>query len=215
MEGRVEQYPAYREIRDQIGKPVHEIPGNHDPSDAFSREIRQPIDTVVDHDWLRCILLGNAKRTSHDGFFGDEQLDWLDGTCSRLADDDKLGVIACHVPVHTNKPPDRAWYVKPANGQSRFYEIVDKHRDHLLGIFHGHFHNGIRGWDDRNPVHEICFPSALYNQNRGLEERGAPGYNPVEFRPGYTLVTIGGGKLTIRYKPVGDDVAFERDLKRS
>ena len=82
---------------------------------------------------------------------------------------------------------------------------------------HGHFHNGIRGWSDRKGlgkalIHEIVFPSALYNQDRKLTEQKAPGYNLSEFRPGYTLVEIRDQILTLRYKPLGAEVAAEKEL---
>ncbi len=93
------------------------------------------------------------------------------------------------------------------------YDIVSRHREQVLALFHGHFHNGLRGWDDRAPLLEICFPSALYNQDRRLEEQKAAGFNPSEFRPGYCLATIGEGKLTLQYKPVGDEVALERSVE--
>ena len=99
--------------------------------------------------------------------------------------------------------PTEGWYVKPANGQKEFYEIVRRHESRILALFHGHFHNGLRGWDDHTPIHEVCFPSALYNQDRKLEEQKAPGYNPLEFRPGFTLVEIANQTMTLRYKPAG------------
>jgi len=77
---------------------------------------------------------------------------------------------------------------------------------------HGHFHNGIRGWDDHHPLHEISFPSALYNRDRRLEEQQAPGYNPLEFRPGYTLVEIRDGSMRLQYKPVEQVPSVERNL---
>lgn len=212
--GRVELYPVYREIRDRIIKPVYEIPGNHDPADAFAQHIRQPVDTVVDHGWLRCILCNNAHRDSHDGFFTESQLDWLAAQLDATKRDDRLAIICCHVPVHQNRHPDRGWYVKPEHGQQRFYELASAHRDELIAVCHGHFHNGIRGWSDRAPLHEICFPSALYNQNRGLEEKQAPGFHPVEFRPGYTLATIDQGRLTLEYRPTGAEPSVKLDLKR-
>jgi len=205
--GQVELYPVYREIRERISRSVHEIPGNHDPADGFARYIRRPIDTVVDHGWLRCILLNNAHRDSHDGFFTEEQLGWLARQLEATKRDGRLAIIGCHVPVHANRHPDRGWYVKPESGQQRFYELVSAHRDELIGVFHGHFHNGIRGWDDRAPLHEICFPSALYNQNRGLEEKQAPGFNPIEFRPGYTVATLDEGHLSLRYCPTGAEAS--------
>ena len=37
--GRAAQYPIYRRIRDDIGKPVHEMPGNHDPVEVFEKAL--------------------------------------------------------------------------------------------------------------------------------------------------------------------------------
>ncbi len=210
--GRVNQYPIYKEIRKQIPVPVYEIPGNHDPDEAFAKHLRKEIDTIVQHDWLSVVLMGNAHSDSHDGFFTTAQLDWLEKQCSEAVKNNKLVLICCHVPVHSNRHPDRGWYVKPDQGQKRFYEIVTQYKDRLLGTFHGHFHNGLRGWDDRKPFHEICFPSALYNLKRGLEEKKAPGYNPDEFRPGYANVTIGNGKMTIAYQATSAESKIEKIL---
>ncbi len=213
--GQVELYPVYREIREQITRPVYEIPGNHDPADAFARHVRKPIDIVVEHGWLRCILLNNAHRDSHDGFFTEQQLGWLAEQLEATKRDGRLAIVCCHVPVHSNRHPDRGWYVKPKHGQQRFYELASTHRDELIGVFHGHFHNGIRGWDDHAPLHEICLPSVLYNLNRGLEEKQAPGYNPIEFRPGYTLATIDQGKLTLEYRPAGAEPSVSVRVKHA
>jgi predicted phosphodiesterase len=210
--GRAEQYPIYLETRKTIGKPVHEVPGNHDSADLFEQHIRRPIDVAVDHEWLRLLLLNDAHRDSHDGFLTAEQLAWIDRQCVAAAETDRLVAICLHVPVHANKHPDRGWHVKPDHGQTAFYEILAKHRGRIVATFHGHFHNGIRGWDDHAPVHEICFPSALYNQDRMLAAGGAPGYNLAEFRPGFTEVALRGETLTLRYRPVGFEPSVRREL---
>lgn len=201
--GRESQYPIYLKSRKKIGIPVHEIPGNHDPEELFSRYVRKQIDTVVNYDWLRFLLLNNAHTDSHDGFLTEEQLDWIDKHCKQAARENKLVAICMHVPAHKNQHPDRGWYVKPKNGQTKLYEIIRKYEKQVLALMHGHFHNGLRGWNDHSPVHEICFPSALYNLNRNLEKQKALGYNPKEFRPGYTLVTIDAGNMKLTYKPLG------------
>jgi len=213
--GRVEQYPVYLEGRKLIAKPVYEIPGNHDPVESFRQYIRLQVDTFFDHGWLRVVLLNNAHRDSHDGFFTSEQLDWLGKTCDDAAAKHLKLLLCCHVPVHANKHPDRGWHVKPDSGQAEFYAIMERHAPRILASFHGHFHNGLRGWSDHAPLHEVCFPSALYNQDRKLESQQAPGYNPLEFRPGFTLVNITDGTLKLRFKAVGDEPKNLRDLKLS
>jgi hypothetical protein len=213
--GREAQYPVYLAERETIGKPVHEIPGNHDPADLFAKYVRDPIDRAINADWLQLLLLNNSRRDSHDGFVSAEQMEWIERQCVEAGRDDRFVALCLHVPVHANLHPDRGWYVKPENGQTALYELLTRHRDRVLCLMHGHFHNGIRGWDDHAPLHEISFPSALYNQDRRLEEQQAPGYNPLEFRPGYTLVEIRDGSLTLRYKPTGEDPSVERDLRFS
>jgi predicted phosphodiesterase len=212
--GREAQYPKYVEIRQAIGKTVHEIPGNHDPAELFERHVRKPIDTVVKHEWLRVLLLNNSRPESHDGFLSPAQLAWMDAQCADAAKADQFVIIGMHVPVHENRHPDRGWYVKKEHGQAEFYALAQRHARRLLAVFHGHFHNGLRGWTDHAPVHEISFPSALYNQDRKLEEQHAPGYNPTEFRPGFTSVEITATAIRLEFKPVGHDVAVKKELPR-
>ncbi len=211
--GREAQYPVYLATRKTIGKPVHEIPGNHDPQELFAKYIREPIETVVDHDWLRFLLLNNSRTDSHDGFLSDDQLDWIDRQCLDAAKRNMFVAVCIHVPAHKNLHPDRGWYVKPENGQTKLYQMLRRHEDRVVALMHGHFHNGIRGWDDHGALHEICFPSALYNLDRKLEDQKAPGYNPAEFRPGFTLVTIEAGVMDLTYKPVGADEAVSKKCK--
>lgn len=209
--GREEQYPIYLKTRESIGKPVHEIPGNHDPQPLFEKHIRPKVDTAFDHQWLRVILLNDAHTDSHDGFLTREQLDWLSSQITDARQTSKAVVIAMHVPAHDNKHPDRGWFVKPKDGQTEFYELIAAKTSPVLALFHGHFHNGLRGWDDRKPIHEICFPSALYNQDRKLEEQKAAGYNPIEFRPGYTAITLQTDKLLLDYRVTGATANVTRE----
>ncbi len=209
---REPQYARYLEVRKTITKPVHEIPGNHDKPEDFQTHIRKDIDTFFDHEWLRVVLMNNSHTDSHEGFFTYEQLTWLARTCDEAASKNLRLLICTHVPVHTNAHPDRGWYVKPANGQPTFYETMKKHESRIIGLFHGHFHNGLRGWDDHKPVHEVLFPSALYNQDRTLEEQKAPGYNPREFRPGYTLVRIENDMMTLMYCVTGSEDGVKKAL---
>jgi len=199
-QGVVEQYPIYKKIRDTIGKQVHEIPGNHDPLTDFERQLGIRADRSFDHGGVRFVLFNNSRTDSHDGFISEQQIDWLTDQFESAAAEGLRIVVCAHVPIHTNRPPDRAWYVKPENGQTAFYELVDRHRDRVLAIFHGHFHNGIRGWDDRSPIHEVLMPSVIYNLDRGLSEKGAPGYNLDEFRPGYVLAKFADAQLHLRYQ---------------
>ena len=205
--GREPQYPLYAELRKTLAKPIHEIPGNHDPTELFEKHIATPIDRSFDHGGVRFVLLNNSHRDSHLGFFTPEQIAWLDKQCSEAAAKDLHIAVCCHVPVHTNTNPDRGWHVKPDDGQTGFYEVIGRHAERVLACFHGHFHNGIRGWRDRGNLVEVLCPSVCYNQSRMLEVHlktgKATGFFVEELRPGYVLATLGKGRLTLRYKPLG------------
>jgi 3',5'-cyclic-AMP phosphodiesterase len=201
--GREAQYPVYKETRKLIRKPVHEIPGNHDPEELFRKHIRKQPELSFDHKGVRFLLLNNSRTTSHDGFLSVRQLTWLDEQCSGAAKKDHLIILGMHVPAHSNRHPDRGWYVKPKDGQTELYALLKKHQGRFLALLHGHFHNGVRGWDDHAPVQEMVLPSALYNQDRQLARQKAPGYNLPEFRPGFVQVTLQPGAMKILYRPVG------------
>ena len=72
--GREAQYSVYTESRELLKKPIHEIPGNHDPVDLFERHIVRPIDRFVDYGGVRFLLFNNSRRDSHDGFISTRQL---------------------------------------------------------------------------------------------------------------------------------------------
>lgn len=130
-----------------------------------------------------------------------------------------LAIVRMHVPAHSNKHPDRGWHAKPEHGQRELYATLARHSGRVLALFHGHFHNGLRGWDDAasagemaKPIHEVCFPSSLYNQDRKLVEQQASGYNVSEFRPAYCVVTLGQGKMQVQLRVVGQGDAASKVL---
>jgi 3',5'-cyclic AMP phosphodiesterase CpdA len=215
--GRESQYPIYADILQGLGKPVYEVPGNHDPRISFEKYVRTPIDVVFDHRGVRFLLFSNVRSDSHLGYITSEQIRWLDDRCREAAAKDLRLVACCHVPIHTNAHPDRGWYVKPADGQTAFYEVVERYAERFLGCFHGHFHNGIRGWRDRGSLVEVLCPSNCYNQDRKLAEqiaaKKASGFFIEELRPGYVLATLGKGRLTMRYKPLALELNGEYSVE--
>lgn len=207
--GRESQYPIYQETRELLNKPIHEIPGNHDPVDLFQKYVSKETDRTFDYGDVRFLLFNNAHRDSHDGFITENQISWLDNQCADTVARKLKVVICCHVPIHANKHPDRGWYVKPATGQKQFYEFRKKYDDRILACLHGHFHNGIRGWQDHGRTAEILCPSVCYNQNRNLTQHisdgTADGFVVDELRPGYVMAELGNGRLVLRYKPLGQE----------
>lgn len=210
--GQEPLYAKYMEHRGKIKAPVYEIPGNHDPQELFEKYVRRPVDSVVDLQGLRLILLNDSRTDSHDGFLTPEQLAWIDSQVAEAAQRDLPVILCMHVPAHTNKHPDHGWHVQPPHGQKELYAAIARSPGCVLAMFHGHFHNGLRGWSDAGALHEICFPSALYNKDRKLEEQRAPGYNLAEFRSAYSVVTLGDGKMHIELRVVGEGPAATKEL---
>lgn len=200
--GREPQYPLYVQARQKLDKPVFEVPGNHDPQALFAKYLREEVDVSVERDGIRFVLFNNSDPESHLGFIKPHQLKWLASQCAAAAKADQFLVLACHVPVHTNRDPDRGWYVKPQDGQTDLYALLDQYKQRVLCLVHGHFHNGIRGWTDHSPLIEFSVPSNCYNQDRKLIAKRAPGFIVDELRPGYVLATLGRGKLRLDYKPL-------------
>lgn len=210
--GREPQYAVYKYIRKTITKPVYEIPGNHDRPEHFARHIREAVDTHFDHRGVRFLLLNDSRYGDIDGYLTENQLRWLGRQMDDAASRGLWMVLCLHVTAHDNRLPEAGAFMKPAGGQKELYGFVDRHRARVLAMLHGHFHCGLRGWNDRAPVQEIVFPSALYNRNQLLTQMKAPGYNLPEFRPGFTTVTFNKDGMALRYKPVGVDAAATKDL---
>jgi len=211
VDGRREnQYPVYLQTRKVIKKPVYEIPGNHDTAELFAKYIRKNVDMAFDHQGVRCLLINNSRPDSVDGFLSGNQLKWLGEQCDEAREKSLFVIVCMHVPAHENKPPDAGAYVKPGHGHAELYALLERHKKIVLALFHGHFHCGLHGWEDHAPLHEVIFPSALFNIDNKLTEKHAPGYNLPEFRPGFTLAEINKNGLTLRYKPVGVETTKDK-----
>lgn len=93
---------------------------------------------------------------------------------------------------------------------------ISRDAERVVALFHGHFHNGLRGLDDHASVHEIVLPSALYNRDREFEAEVGEGCNPVEFRPSYTLARIRNGAMELSmgldYRITGTDAKVSKNL---
>src|SRR5688572_96145 len=208
--GRERQYAVYRDLRKSIRKPAYEVPGNHDPQELFEKHLRKPVELAFDHKGVRFLLLNNSRPDSHDGFLTARQLAWLGEQCAGASKKELFVMLAMHVPVHENKHPDRGWYVRAKDGQTELYALLRRHKDRVLALLHGHFHNGVRGWEDHAPLQEVVFPSALYNQDRRLAQQKAPGFYLAEHRPGFVRVSLSREGMKLSYKPVGESDTAEK-----
>ncbi len=202
-------YPEWVSTAKSLKNPFYAIPGNHDSKEFFTKYIRPETDYAFDHKGYRFVLFNDAEPTSHDGVVTPAQIQWLSAQVEGAAAK-KLRVILCaHITAHPNQAPDIAWFVH--EGGKELDALLRAKSDTIVAFLSGHFHYGLRGWDDRAGVIELVMPSLAFNSPRRLD--GAPGFQLDEFRRGYVLVDVYEAKLGLTYKPLGAEAKARRMLE--
>lgn len=202
------RYGEWLEIARGLKKESRVVPGNHDPVARFRKHIQKETDTILDHRGYRFVCFADAQpNPGHDGVVTPEQLRWLKDRIEEAAKKGLRVVLMAHVIHHENKHPDTGWYIQ--EGRKEFGKLLQANA-HVVAFFAGHFHCGVRGWDDTSGVHEVIVPSTSWNADRKLEK--APGFALKEFRPGYALVEVYADRLVLRYKPIGEKATEPRTL---
>lgn len=201
------RYPVWKDIVKGLKKDWYGVPGNHDPDELFRKHVQPQTDFSVEHKNMRFVCFRDAEpNPGHDGIVTPEQMKWLQGQLDDAGKKGQRVILVAHVIYHENKHPDVGWYVK--QGREAFGKLLQANR-HVVAFLAGHFHCGLRGWDDSFGVQEVILPSASWNRDRGLDN--APGYSLNEFRPGYVLAEVHRDRLRLRYIPLGI-AAVARDL---
>jgi 3',5'-cyclic AMP phosphodiesterase CpdA len=208
-------YPQWLDIAGGWKKPWHAIPGNHDPVARFTKHIRAETDYVADAPSApyRFVFFRDAlPNPEHQGAVLDEQLKWLQKQIDSAARDDRRVFLVSHVIYHKNAHPDVGWMIR--DNREAFADFLKQNAGRIDAFFAGHFHSGLRGWDDTFGIHEVVVPSACWNFN-GKRLRGAPGYTFDEDRPGWVLAEVRGpGEIKLSYKPIEADVSVVKELNR-
>ena len=182
-------------------------------SGSLREALRKSIDTAVEHEWLRFLLLNNARRDSHDGFLSDRQLAWLDDQISQAERQGQYAIVCMHVPAHDNKHPDVGWYVKPEQGQTKFYALLKRRRAARAGAVPWPLPRRPPRLGRPRARSRNRFSFGIYNNDRRLAEEKAPATTCRNSAPGFTTASIKAGTLTLRYKPVGDERATEKQCR--
>jgi Icc-related predicted phosphoesterase len=202
------RYPEWVEIASGLKRKFFAVPGNHDPDALFVKHAQTETDFIVEHKGYRFVCFRDAQpNPGHDGVVTPEQLGWIDRRMREGAAKGQRVVLVSHVIFHKNQHPDVGWYIK--EGRDEFAKVLAAN-DSICAFFAGHFHCGVRGWDDTSKIHEIILPSTSWNARRGLEK--APGFALDEIRPGYVLVDVFDSKLVLTYKPIAQPVSVSKEL---
>ena len=211
--GNEKHYPRWLEIAGGLAQPWYAVPGNHDPLERFTKHVRPDTDFVVDAPGgarFRFICFRDAKpNPDHQGVVTDEQLKWLDDRLAESRRDGRRALLVSHVIFHENHKPDVGWMIQ--ENRAAFAELLKRHARTIAAFFAGHFHSGLRGWDDTFGIHEVVLPSCCWNF-QGTRLRGAPGYTYDEDRPAWVLAEASDTTLKLSYKPLGADVSVVKEL---
>lgn len=195
-------YAEWLDITKNLKRPYRAVPGNHDPNAVFLKHVHKETDFILDHQNFRFICFSNAepngqtdRQYDHQGVVTPEQITWLRDRLGEAAKKNLTVILFAHVIFHANRHPDVGWYIK--KGREEFDKLLKDHR-HIAAFFAGHFHVGVRGWDDTHGVHEIILPSTANNADRKLKE----GFSLNEFRVGFVYLDAFDDKLVLKYKPL-------------
>lgn len=207
------QYPQWVEIAKRLKKPWYAVPGNHDPIEFFVKYVSEKTDRVMDYKGYRFILFDDAHnpKDSHLGVVSPEQLSWITQRIDEGAQKHLRVILVAHIASHKNLHPDVGWWIRDESGGKEFNAMLEAKSATVVALFSGHFHCGMRGWNDRWGIHEVVIPAVAWNKNRGLGT--APGWSLDEFRQGYVLVDVYDDTLRLQYKPLSEEPKAVKELK--
>lgn len=209
VEGNEKRYPIWKEIVKGLEEDFYAVPGNHDPDALFLKHVAESTDFVVEHKDIRFVCFRNAEpNPGHDGIVTADQLKWLQARVEEADQKEQRVVLVSHVAYHENKHPDVGWYLK--KGREEFGKLLTANKQIVASVT-GHFHCGLRGWDDTAKIQEVVLPSASWNADRGLER--APGYSLKEFRAGWVLAEMYANQLVLHYRPFGGEATASKELQ--
>ncbi len=202
------RYNQWRRIAEGLTNDYYAIPGNHDPDEPFRTYLGRETDFVIDHKGHRLICFKDALlKPWHDGLVKPEQVRWISQRAREAADAGQRAVLISHVTYHENHRPDAGKYIR--EGREALTEVLAS-RQNISAFFAGHFHCGLRGWNDNFGIQEVILPSTSHNANRSFRRMG--GYHFNEFRTGWTLVSVHADEMILRYKPLGAPLSVRKRL---
>jgi hypothetical protein len=185
-------FPEYNKAVGKMGIPFFQCLGNHDmdytnagdeTSDVTFTEHYGPTYYSFNRGDAHYVVMDNVrylgKDRDYDGFFQQNQLDWLAKDLSFVSKD-KLIILCCHIPVHSGTKNNEA-----------LYSLLEGRDVHIMSG-HTHYHNNnVRG--------------SIYEHNHGTV-CGAWWTGPIcgDGTPcGYGVYNIKGKDISWHYQSTG------------
>lgn len=202
-------FEPYNEYMALLGKPVHNVHGNHDMN------FDVPNDTNADATWLRVfgpttyafdygkahfIVMDNVVYEGENKYhadLNDDQLAFIRNNLEHVPTD-RLVVLAMHIPLPSVKR------------RAELFEILAPY-EHTFSMG-AHWHRQIHffmdsedGWTGAEPHHHLVHVTGCGSWWAGVpDERGIPHATMSDGQPnGWSLLTINGNQYAIRYKAAG------------
>ncbi|MFD1717463.1 calcineurin-like phosphoesterase C-terminal domain-containing protein [Georgenia deserti] len=226
-------YAEHNSIMSEIGVPWWNIPGNHDmdydaPTDEHAtdtfKSVFGPTNYSFTYGDVHVIGLDNVEHLGPDegyrGHFSDEQLQWVENDLA-LVPEDKLVVIATHIPLRTGATDS------PAVNTGNLDQLLAllQGREHVYS-FAGHdtsnsWHSWFGpedGWQGDEPFHHQVLAEARGGgwSTGPIDERGVHAADMADGNPnGYYTMSFDGPDYTSRYQPASLPADFQLRLSFS
>ncbi|HET6522786.1 MAG TPA: calcineurin-like phosphoesterase family protein [Geminicoccaceae bacterium] len=220
-------WPRYNRLVGRLGIPWYNVPGNHDlnylaEDDARSldtfKQTYGPTYYSFDYGRAHFVVLDNVAYEgrgadhprgigAYTGRIDDDQLEWLKNDLA-LVPDDRLVVLAMHIPLRTYLEPDGPG-AGTANRQAVFDLLAG--RPHLYAVA-GHMHTTEHhyfgpgdGFAGPGELHQHVIATVSGSWWSGPKDaRGIPVTLQKDGTPnGYYLMDVDGASVTMRYRAAG------------
>lgn len=191
-------YPDYNKAVKKMGIPFFQCLGNHDmdynkggdeTSDVTFQQNYGPTYYSFNRGQLHYVVMDNVrylgKDRNYDGFFQQNQLDWLQKDLS-FVPKDKLIVLSVHIPVHSG-----------TKNKEALYELLEGRNVHIMS---GHTHYHVNAIKDN-----------IYEHNHGTV-CGAWWTGSIcgDGTPcGYGVYKAKGNELSWHYQSTGEDKNYQ------
>ncbi len=194
-------YPDYNKAVQKMGIPFFQCLGNHDmdynnggdeTSDVTFQENYGPTYYSFNRGMAHYVVMDNVrylgKDKNYDGFFQQNQLDWLQKDLSFVSKD-KLIILCVHIPVH-----------KGTKNNEALYNLLQGWNVHIMS---GHTH-----------YHLNAIKENIYEHNHGTV-CGAWWTGPIcgDGTPcGYGVYKVKGNQLSWHYQSTGEAATHQMKI---
>jgi 3',5'-cyclic-AMP phosphodiesterase len=198
-DGSADSYSVARELLDQLGAPLHVLPGNHDDRGRLRAAFDLPglgdeaVCYAVDVDQLRLVVFDSNVPGQDPGRYDPEHLRWLDAELA--AEPGRPTLLALHhPPLATGIQEWDEINLEPGQ-RPLLAEVVARHPQ-LRAIVGGHLHRVAVSALAGVPV--LAVPSSYLQARPDYETEG------VELvpHPGFALHTLRDGELASQVESV-------------